>query len=35
MGKILEDLSEEDADLLVRTLDESSRACIEGGVLTI
>jgi hypothetical protein len=35
MGEILEDLSEEDADLLGRTLDESSRACIEGEVLTI
>ncbi len=35
IGKILEDLSEEDADLQVRTLDESSCACIEGEVLTI
>ena len=35
MGEILEDLSKEDTDLLARTLDESSCACIEGGVLTI
>ena len=35
MGEILEDLSEEDADLLARTLDESNCACIEGEVLTI
>jgi len=35
MGEILEDLSEEDADLLVRTLVESGRACVEGDVLTI
>ena len=35
MGEILEDLSEEDANLLARTLDESSCACSEGEVLTI
>ena len=35
MGEILEDLSKEDSDLLARTLDESSCACIEGEVLTI
>ena len=35
MGEILEDLSEEDVDLLVRTLVESGRARVEGDVLTI
>ena len=35
LGKILKDVSEEDAGLLVRTLVVSVRARIEGGVLTI
>ena len=35
VGEILEGVSEEDADLLVRTLVESGRARIEGNVLTM